>query len=367
MKKTTSQRKSIFRDRSAAPSVNQQYFMRRENPNNVFIQENDVISVLHKYGINISVGCLGHFQQAFVHRSYLKTDDPQQDIGGSVEEYRVPLQDTCNERLELLGDCILSSVIGTYLFTRFDEEGEGFLTKTKTKIVRGKTLGKLSRRMGFGKWVIISMHVENEGGRDNIRILEDLFECFIAALYLDNGGDPVTEEWFNGVSKLKQTRDELLALENRLLQSTSASDIANYIRLVQADRNLTDTVLAGRSNGYLICQKFIMSVVEREIDLVKLIRLNDNYKEQLQHYFQTNFHGIFPDWEVLKVEGPTNDRWHTVGVHDDRGSLIGTGVARKKIDAEQKASKQALQTLGVDVLSDSDDEEEYYMKSTIEN
>lgn len=352
----------LYMKRQTKPGSN--FVLRRENPSNVFIEESDVLSILKKYDIGVPVQNMEHYRRAFVHRSYLKVESSNV-VEEAVANCKVPLQDQCNERYELLGDCILSSVVGTYLFTRFEDQAEGFLTKTKTKIVRGKTLGKLSKRMGFGKWVIISLHVENEDGRENIRILEDLFECFIAALYLDNGGEPVSEDWFSNLEKLHSKKAELTAFQQSLNlgeSSVPTTSVTALIKLVNEYCALSDLVLSTRSNGYLICQKFIMNVLEREIDLVKLIMLDDNYKDQLQHYYQKIFMGTFPEWEILDTQGPTNDRWHTIGVRDDRGMLIGTGTARKKIDAQQKASKNALKHLGVDVLSDSDGEDEYYMK-----
>ena len=342
----------------------EQLILKRENPTNVLIGCDDVSAILKKYDIIVPINDISHFRKAFVHRSYLKVNNIKEE---SLPECKVHLQDECNERLELLGDCILGSVVGTYLFTRFDDQSEGFLTKTKTKIVRGKTLGKLGRRMGFGKWVVISLHVENEGGRNNIRILEDLFECFIGALYLDNGGQPVDNDWFKQLKKIRELESVVHDLEKQIKQeidtdSLSKQTITDYLKTFDKYRTTTKNVLAMRSNGYLICQKFIMNVLEKEIDLIKLIRLDDNYKDQLQHYYQKHFEGIFPEWKILKVEGPTNDRWHTVGVANDRGFLIGIGKARKKIEAEQKASKYALRHLGVEVLSDSDEEDEYYMK-----
>ena len=222
-----------------------QLVLKRENPNNMFITEDDVSAILAKYDIILPINDIKFFQRAFVHRSYLKVDSLSNI--NTDPECTVPLQEACNERLELLGDCILGSVVGTYLFTRFDDQPEGFLTKTKTKIVRGKTLGKLSRRMGFGKWVIISLHVENEGGRDNIRILEDLFECFIGALYLDNGGDPLSTDWFKGLNQLKEKKKELMELEKRLLKERdSEKHIFQYVKAVNSYIKLSDQIISTR-------------------------------------------------------------------------------------------------------------------------
>jgi dsRNA-specific ribonuclease len=89
-----------------------------------------------------------------------------------------------------------------------------------------------------------------------------------------------------------------------------------------------------------------MNTYEKFIDIVKLIVFDDNYKDQLQTYFQKK-HDMFPTWKVIKEEGKTNQRWHTIGVHDRCGFLIGTGRDRKKTDAEQIASRNALIYLGV--------------------
>lgn len=338
-------------------SKSKQLVLKRENPENVFIQKADVEKILHKYGVGVPVNDINIYRNAFVHRSYLKVDNV---IEEKVPNCKVPLQETCNERLELLGDCILGAVIGSYLFTRFADQPEGFITKTKTKIVRGKTLGKLGKKLGFGKWVIISLHVESEGGRKNIRILEDLFECFIGAIYLDNGGEPLESDWFNVLKERNDIIKELEKVEIDIVDDHNPSKelIHKYIDLCQKERKLADKIISSRSNGYLLCQKYILSVLEQELDIVKLIRLDDNYKDQIQHYFQKTFEGIFPEWEVLKLEGPTNNRWHTIGVRDDQGKLIGKGKARKKIEAEQLASKDALKFLGIEVLSDSESEDE---------
>ena len=56
---------------------------------------------------------------------------------------------------------------------------------------------------------------------------------------------------------------------------------------------------------------------------------------------------MFPTWHVIKEEGKTNQRWHTIGVNDRCGFLIGVGRDRKKTDAEQLASRNALIYLGV--------------------
>lgn len=322
-------------------------FLQKENSKNVLLTKRDVKNILGNYGIkNISINRLDVYQRCFIHRSYLNLA-----VEGNIYE-------TSNERFELLGDCILGCVVGTYLFTRFEDQDEGFLTQLKIKIIRSKTLGALSKKMGLGKYVVISQHVENENGRSNVRILEDLFESFIGALFLDNGGCiPLCENWLESISEMNRLNRELCILESDMIESDmkAAIKMRDYIMLSKRYRQLSAQVSLNKSTGFLICQRFIISVLETELDIVGLIAINDNYKDQLQHYFQRNYKGTFPEWKIEDITGPTNKRIHTVSISDDRGMCIGVGKAKKKIDAEQEASKQALIFLGV--ITDESTEE----------
>lgn len=313
------------------------FLIKRENVKNRLPTVEAIEGIMRRNGLNLKVNNINVYRTAFIHRSYLCNNQEEHD------PKCVPLQKVCNETYEFLGDTILNSVIGTYLYDRYRNQNEGFLTKTRTKMVRGSTLGELARRLGLNDWIIISQHVESEGGRNNLRILEDLFEAFIAAIYLDNGSEPLSNQWFETEQEIQQVVTEIEELEQK---GVKGELVAQYVQLNQKLRNLQDVMHASRSNGYLYCQKFIMSTYERHIDIIKLIAHDDNYKDQLQHYFQKHS-DTFPIWELLKEEGKTNNRWHTVGVKDTFGYLIETGRARKKTDAEQLASKNALIRLGV--------------------
>ena len=165
----------------ASEKPEKKFIMRRENAKNVYLTHRDVKTILALGGLDIEINDLAIYQQAFLHRSYLKPNDSYESAPGFI-----PLQASCNETYEFLGDSILNSIIGCYLYERYYAQNEGFLTKTRTKMVRSNTLGELGRCLNFDKFVILSQHVEHENGRTNVRILEDLFEAFIAALYLDN-------------------------------------------------------------------------------------------------------------------------------------------------------------------------------------
>ena len=72
-----------------------------------------------------------------------------------------------------------------------------------------------------------------------------------------------------------------------------------------------------------------------------MVQTNDNYKERLLHYYQRNFDGQFPVYDILREEGPTNDRVFEMGVMDPAGRIVGRGIGTKKKEAEQKASRAA--------------------------
>ena len=101
--------------------------------------------------------------------------------------------DSSYERLEFLGDSILGMVVSQYLFNRYPDEDEGFLTKAKANIVSGRTLSKAIDRMGLIKYVrTASGSIEEEIKRSN-NVKEDIFEAIIGAIIQDSGKFEVAE------------------------------------------------------------------------------------------------------------------------------------------------------------------------------
>lgn len=88
-----------------------------------------------------------------------------------------------NERLEFLGDAVLSSVIADYLFQKYPLKDEGFLTEMRSKIVNRSNLNQLSKKMGFDKMV----HSDQDNGNVYRSINGDAFEAVIGAIYIDRG------------------------------------------------------------------------------------------------------------------------------------------------------------------------------------
>lgn len=91
-----------------------------------------------------------------------------------------------NERLEFLGDSVLSVVVSKYLFESLDVP-EGKLTKIRAKLVCEDSLYEFAKRIDLGARIKLGKGEENTGGRDRRSILADAFEALIAAIYLDGG------------------------------------------------------------------------------------------------------------------------------------------------------------------------------------
>ena len=274
------------------------------NFNNKMITENDIHSILQKYDINDSIHSTKFYQLAFIHSSYTKKAPAE--IGENVvlapkPEGALELMEDDYERLEFLGDAVVSNVVAKYLFERFPDENEGFLTKMRTKLVNGEMLGFLANELGFGEFAIMSRHIEDKcKGRTSQHILEDIFEAFVGAMFLD----------FN--------------------------EIDNY--------NLLDNFYSGI--GFQICEKFIMHVIEEHVDFSELILKQSNYKEMLNKYFSETYDSPI-NFSEPTVEGGLNDRLYTVNVLDDENNIMGTGIGKSKKKAEQYACKDTLINLKI--------------------
>ena len=93
----------------------------------------------------------------------------------------------CNERLEFLGDSVLSIAVSRYLFMTYPQEGEGILTNMRKDVVCAEALARYARRIGIGPCLYLGNGEELSGGRDKENILADAFEALLAAVYLDAG------------------------------------------------------------------------------------------------------------------------------------------------------------------------------------
>jgi len=208
------------------------------------------------------------FQQAFTHRSYLN-------------ESKKPIES--NERLEFLGDSILSFIISDYLYRKYPKFDEGILTNLRSLVVNTKSLAGEARIHGLGKHLLLSKGEEESNGRENDSILANTFEAFIGALYFDQ---------------------ELPAVKE-LLDKTIIPHIEKYVakKVFKDPKSL----------------------------------LQENIQSKKQNS---------PIYKVLKEEGPAHAKIFTIGVFIQNQHL-GTGTGHSKQAAEEKAAEEALSKLEI--------------------
>jgi ribonuclease-3 len=265
------------------------------NPLNKLLTNDDIVNVFQLVGMQYQVKTLKYFQTALTHISYMDiSNNPEFEIDLSERDISPPLQRQHNDSIEFTGDKIVGAIIGVYISDRYPKKDAGFLTKLHARLVKTQMFAQFATYLGLGRMLLISKHVENLGGRENPRILEDAFEAFIRAIFLD-----VRED--------------------------------NPDRYGVASQ---------------VCWDLVTSVMENTVDFRELM-LNDNHKETLQNYFQVNFNGKCPEYVTLKEEGPTNNRIFTIGIyHPERaGELLGKGVGKKTKNAAQIAAQMALEKL----------------------
>jgi ribonuclease-3 len=124
-----------------------------------------------------------------------------------------------NERLEFLGDAVLSIVVSDYIFKHCPELPEGELTKLRASLVCERTLFEFAKKIDLGSYLILSKGERHNGGAERPSILSDAFEALIAAIYIDGGIEPAAKHILNFVipaiknSKKKRVKDYKTTLQ----------------------------------------------------------------------------------------------------------------------------------------------------------
>lgn len=98
-----------------------------------------------------------------------------------------------NERLEFLGDSVLSVIVAEFLFNRYRHRPEGELTKMRASLVCEQSLYQFAMQIHLGDYLHVGKGEEHTGGRNRPSILSDAFEAVIASIYLDGGFDAAKE------------------------------------------------------------------------------------------------------------------------------------------------------------------------------
>ncbi len=204
------------------------------------------------------------FEQAFTHRSYL--NEAKEKVSS-------------NERLEFLGDSIISFVISGYLFNRYSQFNEGILTNMRSLLVNTKSLAKVARELNLGEHLKLSKGEEDSKGRQNQSLLADSFEAFVGALFLDSGID--------------------------------------------------------------ITKGFLIQVFSQRVQDLEKERSFKDPKSLLQEYVQSRKQSS-PQYKVINELGPAHSRVFTMGVFI-QNKLFGEGKGKSKQEAEENAATLALE------------------------
>lgn len=115
-----------------------------------------------------------------------------------------------NERLEFLGDSVLSIIVSEYIYKKFCNLPEGELTKIRAALVCEKSLCGFSRELELGKYLRLGHGEEKGGGRERDSILADAFEAVLAAIYLDGGFEKAKAHVMRFITdELKHTEAEV--------------------------------------------------------------------------------------------------------------------------------------------------------------
>jgi len=184
-----------------------------------------------------------------------------------------------NERLEFLGDSVLSIVISEYIFLKLPDLPEGELTKIRARIVCEAALSKTAKKIQLGEFLKLGRGEELTGGRTRPSILADGFEAVLAAIYLDGS-----------FSRIK---------------------------------------------------KFILDLMEDKINNAINGEMLLDYKTKLQERIQAKTRKKL-SYHIYKEKGPDHNKTFFVEVRLDK-KILGKGKGSNKKEAEQAAAKIAME------------------------
>ena len=194
----------------------------------------------------------------------------------------------CNERLEFLGDSVLSLITSKYIYLTFSDRPEGELTRMRAELVCERALSGYAESIGLGNYLLLGIGEEKNNGRQRKSILADAFEALLAAIYLDAGDE-----------------------------------------------------------GLETVRCFLLPFITKEIESIKANRgFNGDPKTLLQQFVQ-QAEGDFLEYVVVGESGPDHMKTFCVEARMN-SNVIGKGQGRSKREAEQNAAREALKLFSVD-------------------
>jgi ribonuclease-3 len=307
-----------------------------DNPVNKLITREDVKNILNYYeniGDDNTIlvpNNLEYFQRAFVHDTYLQSIQSMQKTNDKYFNY---IPEDNYQRLEFLGDNILKSIMGNYLFERFPDAREGFLTKLKIKIEQCDMLHKIGKILGFEKFLLLSLQEENKNildinsGRFKKKHIEDCFEAFIGAMMIDLGYryaerfvKSIIENTLDFAELISQNSNFKDSLQKFFFEDRDKLGTPNYFTINESGpgyRKVFTIMLTINSDQLLFLPKELQTNISRYTDIV------------VKDYKLTN-HQIYE--KIIKFR--VNGLW-----------ILGIGFGRCKKDAEQECAKKCMDNL----------------------
>lgn len=205
--------------------------------------------------------------RAFIHRSHLN----------EARHLR-----SSNERLEFLGDAVLSFLTSEFLYTKYPDFPEGTLTNIRSSLVKTDSLASVAKDLSLGELLLLSHGEEASGGRNNQSLLADAFEALLGALYLDQN--------------------------------------------IETVRTFLTRFLFAHADAIVATKSYL------------------DYKSLFQELVQQDSR-VSPTYLVTKSEGPDHAKtfWVAATVN---GTAVSEGIGKSKQEAEQKAAQNALEKMG---------------------
>jgi len=216
--------------------------------------------------IGYKINDQSYFIKALLHRSFLEQNTECEDS---------------NERLEFLGDAVLSLVTAEYLYKKFPDENEGFLTKVRANFVNKLALADAAESITLSEFLLVGKNLSSTFTQNSKTITADAFEAVIGAIFLDSG-----------------------------LNSA---------------------------------KKFILEVLIEPYARSGIHLIDENFKSQLLEYAQAKRLDA-PVYSVIKEEGPHHNKIFTIQAMIG-SKIYGIGCGKSKKYAEQNAAEEALKKI----------------------
>ena len=207
-------------------------------------------------------------RRAFIHSSYMNEH---------------PKETENNERLEFLGDALLSFLVGSLLYENYPQMDEGKLTKLRSALVDEQQLAKFAKKLNLGQQMLLGKGAKLGGGCNNLNLLSSTFEAVIGAYYLDSGFEEV--------------------------------------------------------------RKFLKPIFLEAAKHIVDFQSNKNHKSMLQEWFLSKSTEL-PEYEIVSESGVDHDKEFTAKVCV-KDKEYGRGKGHSKKEAEKRAAENALKKLGL--------------------